>query len=234
MKNTLRRGKSGLGFIRLRIGLCYCHQRGYAMNIGLVEKLAAHPDLISGETEQFYIVGGVSWQTYEALLADLGDDFPGLRVHYLEGMLEVTMPGRKHEISKDNITRLLGAYFEETRTRFYGLGSTTFRREAQCRGAEPDVSFCVESDKEFPDIAIEVVQTSGGIDKLEVYRGLGIPEVWFWQQNQFAIYQLQDGEYALSDRSRFLPPLDFNLLAPYINSPEPLEADPGISCCCSC
>jgi hypothetical protein len=30
---------------------------------------------------------------------------------------------------------------------------------------------------QVPDIAIEVVWTSGGIDKLEVYRGLDVPEV---------------------------------------------------------
>lgn len=194
------------------------------MNLNLIEKLVAHPDLISEEMEQTYTVGGVSWQTYEAFLADLGDEFPGLRVHYLEGMLEITMPGRKHEISKDNIAGLLRVYFEETRTRFYGLGSTTFRREAQRRGAEPDVSFCLESDKAFPDIAIEVLQTSGGIDKLEIYRDLGVPEVWFWQQNQFAVYQVRDGAYVLGDRSQFLPNLDFTLLATYVNYSEPLEA----------
>ncbi len=194
------------------------------MNFDLVEKLIAHPDLISAETEQQYTVSGVSWSAYEALLADLGDDFPGLRVHYLEGTLEITMPGRKHEISKDNIARLLGAYFEETRTRFYGLGSTTFRREAKRRGAEPDTSFCVGTDKEFPDIAIEVVQTSGGINKLEIYRGLGVPEVWFWQNGQFTAYHLRNDVYELIDRSEFLPDLAFPLLATYIQYPEPLDA----------
>jgi Uma2 family endonuclease len=194
------------------------------MNIGLVEKLAAHPELISEETEQQYRVSGVSWQAYEALLADLGDDFPGLRFHYLDGTLEITMPGRKHEISKENISRLLGAYFEETRTRFYGLGSTTFRREAKRRGAEPDVSFCVGTDKEFPDIAIEVLQTSGGINKLELYKGLEVPEVWFWQQGQFAVYYLQGEDYIPRDRSYFLPHLDLALLATYIQHPEPLDA----------
>lgn len=130
------------------------------MNLNLLDKLTEHPELISQETDQHYTISNVSWQAYEALLADLGDDFPGLRVHYLDGTLEITMPGRKHEVSKDNIAGLLRAYFEETRTRFYGL----VRVEAQKRGAEPDGSFCVGTDKELPDIAIEVVQTSGGIN----------------------------------------------------------------------
>lgn len=193
------------------------------MNPRLFDTIKDHPNLISEDTEQQYTVTDVSWQGYEALLADLGDDFPGLRIHYLEGTLEITMPGRKHEVSKDNIAGLLRAYFEETRTRFYGLGSTTFKREAKRRGAEPDVSFCVRSDKEFPDIAIEVVQTSGGINKLEVYRGLGVPEVWFWE-GRFAVYHLREDSYEQVDHSEFLPGLDLALLATYIQHPEPLDA----------
>ncbi len=194
------------------------------MNPDLLEKLNRNPELVRAETEQHYIVTGVSWRAYEALLSDLGDDFPSLRVHYLEGTLEITMPGRKHEINKDNIGRLLGVYFEETRTRFYGLGSTTFRREAAQRGAEPDVSFCMETDKEFPDIAIEVVQTRSGINKLEIYKGLEVPEVWFWQKGGFAVYYLQDGNYKQTSRSQFIPNLELTLLAEYIQHPEPLDA----------
>lgn len=194
------------------------------MNPDLLDKLAHHPELISQDVDQHYTITNVSWQTYEALLADLGDDFPGLRVHYLEGTLQITMPGHKHEVSKDNIGRLLSAYFEETRTRFYGLGSTTFRVEAQKRGAEPDVAFCVGTDKVLPDIAIEIVQTSGGINKLEIYKGLNVPEVWFWQKNKFAVYHLKEGEYEWCDRSQFLPGLDLNLLATFVQSPEPLDA----------
>ncbi len=194
------------------------------MNLNLIDKLKEHPDLISDATDQQYTIADVSWQAYEAFLADLGDDFPGFRVHYLEGTLEITMPGRKHEVSKDNISGLLRIYFEETRTRFYGLGSTTFRREAKRRGAEPDVSFCVETDKEFPDIAVEVVQTDGGINKLDIYQGLDIPEVWFWQRGGFVIYHLRSNGYEQSDHSEFLPNLDLALLATHVQSPEPLDA----------
>lgn len=194
------------------------------MNLDLLDKLKDHPALISDLTDQQYTLTNVGWQAYEAFLADLGDDFPSLRVYYLEGTLEITMPGRKHEVSKDNIAGLLRAYFEETRTRFYGLGSTTFKREAKRRGAEPDVSFCVGTDKEFPDIAIEVVQTSGGINKLEIYQGLEVPEVWFWQKGKFEVYHLRSNGYEQSDRSHFLPALDLTLLATYVESSEPLDA----------
>jgi Uma2 family endonuclease len=194
------------------------------MNSLLLEKIQAHPDLVSTDADQQYTVTGVSWQSYAALLADLGDDVSGLRVHYLEGTLAITMPGRQHEVSKDNIARLLSAYFEETRTRFYGLGSTTFKAEAKRRGAKPDVSFCIGTDKEFPDIAIEVVQTRGGIDKLEIYHGLGVPEVWFWERGKFAVYHLRADAYEPIDRSKFLPDLNLEILSTYIQHPEPLDA----------
>jgi Uma2 family endonuclease len=194
------------------------------MNPLLLEKLNAHPELLSDQADQQYTITGVSWQAYEALLSDLGDDFPGLRVHYLDGTLEITMPGRQHEVVKDNIGRLLGVYFEETRTRFYGLGSTTFRAEAKRRGAEPDVSFCIGIDKEFPDIAIEVVQTSGGVNKLDIYQGLNVVEVWFWQNDQFSVYYLQREGYEPRERSEILPELDLSILATYVMYPEPLDA----------
>jgi Uma2 family endonuclease len=194
------------------------------MNPLLLEKLNAHPELLSDQADQQYTITGVSWQAYEALLSDLGDDFPGLRVHYLDGTLEITMPGRQHEVIKDNIAGLLRAYFEETRTRFYGLGSTTFRAEAKRRGAEPDVSFCIGIDKEFPDIAIEVVQTSGGVNKLDIYQGLNVVEVWFWQNDQFSVYYLQREGYEPRERSEILPELDLSILATYVMYPEPLDA----------
>jgi len=102
-----------------------------------------------------------------------------IQVHHIliQQRLEITMPSRQHEVFKENIGRLLGVYFEETRTRFYSLGSTTFRNEAKRRGAEPDLSFCIGTDKALPDIAIEVVKTSGGIDKLAIYSSSRIHEV---------------------------------------------------------
>lgn len=193
------------------------------MSFGLLEKIAQHPMLQVDDPEQRYIVSGVNWQQYEAFLESL-EDSPWLRVTYLEGTLEIMSPSRRHEFNKDNISRLLSAYFEETRTRFYGLGSTTFRREAKARGVEPDTCYCFSAEREFPDIAIEVVETSGSIDKLAVYKGLGVPEVWFWQKGQFSLYRLQGEQYESIPRSEFLPNLDLNLLAAYVPNPEPLDA----------
>jgi len=47
--------------------------------------------------------------------------------------------------------------------------------------------------KDLPDIAIEVVLTSGGIEKLPVYAGLGVREVWFWEDDAFHLHALRVG-----------------------------------------
>jgi Uma2 family endonuclease len=97
--------------------------------------------------------------------------------------------------------------------------------EAKRRGAKPDTSFCIGTDKSKPDIAIEVVLPRGGIDKLAIYKGLGIADVWFWQQGCFSVYHLQaDDTYALCERSQILSDLDLECLATYGQHPEPLDA----------
>jgi Uma2 family endonuclease len=47
-------------------------------------------------------------------------------------------------------------------------------------------------EKSIPDLAIEVVITSGSIDKLETYRRLGVTEVWLWKVNQLKLYSLRE------------------------------------------
>jgi len=175
------------------------------------------------DSEQLVIINDISWQMYESLLADVEDN-SHLRIAYLEGVLEIMSPSRRHEFIKTNIGRLLDVYFEETRTRFYGLGSTTFRQESVARGIEPDECYCINCEKPVPDIAIEVIVSSGGINSLAIYRGLQVPEVWFWESNSFTLYCLNEGNYQIVARSKFLPQLDLSLLAEYVIFSEPMDA----------
>lgn len=179
--------------------------------------------LQADDPEQRQMISGVSWQGYEALLNDLGDNL-SYRVTYLDGVLELVSPSRLHERNKTIIGSLLEDYFKEKRIRYFPLGSTTFRQEEKRGGTEPDESYCIGEEKEFPDLAIEVVVTSGGIDKLEVYRRLGIQEVWFFKKNQFEIYHLRDEAYEKIAKSELLPNLDLAILAQYATASDPLEA----------
>ncbi|NJO93622.1 MAG: Uma2 family endonuclease, partial [Hydrococcus sp. RM1_1_31] len=91
-------------------------------------------------------------------------------------------------------------------------------------GTEPDESYCIETDKEFPDLAIEVVVTSGSINKLAVYKKLSVKEVWFWQNNQFYIHHLRGDEYKEILISELLPNLNLTLLSQYVTRSDTLEA----------
>lgn len=168
------------------------------------------------------MISGVTWDQYEALLEDF-EDRPGYRIAFLDGMLEIMSPSRRHEISSENIGRLLEVYFEEMRIRFWGLGSTTFRRAERAGGAEADKSYNLGTEKEFPDLVIEVIVTSGGVDKLEIYRRLGVTEVWLFQDDSFALYGLRDEAYEQISASELLPDLDLALLVDYATRSDPLE-----------
>ncbi|NEO85118.1 MAG: hypothetical protein F6J87_12845 [Spirulina sp. SIO3F2] len=115
-------------------------------------------------------------------------------------------------------------YFQETRTRFHGMGSTTFRKIAQERGLEPDECYCLGQKKEFPDIAIEVVLSSGIVNKLDIYRGLGVTEVWQWESGAFKIYQLRAAGYDCVETSQLLPGCDIKQLASYVQPENQFDA----------
>jgi len=173
------------------------------------------------DPEERLILTGVSWQQYSQLLVHFCDRL-SYRLTYLTGTIEIMSPSRRHEVQKKNIARLLEAYLEEVEIDFWGLDSTTFRKEKEQVGKEPDECYCLQTEKEFPDLAIEVVLTSGGMDQLGVYQRLGIREVWLWQNEQLNVYQLQ-GEtgYKQQSASALLPELDLELLARYIEANNP-------------
>jgi len=182
------------------------------------------------DPEERRIIANVTWAQYEALLTDL-DDSLAYRVNYLDGVLEIVSPSRRHESKKTRIGTLLEIYFLETETEYFPTGSTTFRSEVQQVGAEPDESYCIGTDKAFPDLAIEVVVTSGGINRLERFHRLGVQEVWFWQNNCFAIYHLREDSsdletfgYEAIAQSEILPNLDVNLLTECVQNPNSLAA----------
>jgi len=184
------------------------------------------------DPEERRVIANVTWSQYEALLAKL-DDSLAYRVNYLDGVLEIEAPSRRHESGKTRIGDLLLIYFLETDTEYFPTGSTTFRNAEQQVGAEPDESYCIGTDKAVPDLAIEVIVASGGINRLDRFRRLGVREVWFWQNNHFVIYYLREETpaqlaqtfgYEAINQSAILPDLDMNLLSECVQNPNPLAA----------
>lgn len=165
--------------------------------------------------DQHIRLHNVSWRDYEALLAMRGDN-GGVRIAYLDGELELMTPSRDHESLKKMLARLIEAFAEERDIALEGIGSWTLKKSAKARGVEPDECYVVNlraEAPEIPDIAIEVVWTSGGMNKLPIYQGLGIPEVWFWEDGTLTVYGLGEDGYVALPRSKKLPELDTDLLA---------------------
>lgn len=168
--------------------------------------------------EQRMVIYGVRWKDYVILREAL--DTPGLRMTYCEGAIELMSPSRMHERAKKSAARLIELYAFLLGLPLVGYGSTTFRREAKERGAEPDECWRLGSqmrDGEFPDIVLEVIFTKPGIDKLHVYGGFEVPEVWLWRDEAFELYRRgREGGFLRVEHSAFLPELDFAVLARFV------------------
>jgi Uma2 family endonuclease len=53
-----------------------------------------------------------------------------------------------------------------------------------------------------------VIWTKGGINKLEVYRKLGVREVWFYERGNLRFFSLRGEQYEPLTRSELLPGVD--------------------------
>lgn len=172
------------------------------------------PGEIVGTADQRVFLHGVPWSHFEAILA-LRGDAPVPRMAYHAGVLELMTPSRNHESIKKTLARLIELYALRTGARLAGYGGWTLRSAPKAVAIEPDECYILGDPrlKEVPDLAIEVVWTSGGLEKLELYRGLGVAEVWQWRDGAIAIFSLQDDRYVREQRSRWFPDLDMALVA---------------------
>lgn len=163
----------------------------------------------SDDHDHIVILRGVTWADYERVLKMRGDH-SAPRINFLEGVLEIMSPSRTHESFKSMIGCLVEAWCMENDVDITPYGSWTLKEKAVERGAEPDECYVVgdELDPVRPDLAIEVVWTSGGINKLEIYRKLGVREVWYWQKGELALYTLRRDRYVRIPRSKVLPGID--------------------------
>jgi Uma2 family endonuclease len=173
----------------------------------------------------------VGWDGYEKLLAMRGESSVP-RITYLKGVVELMSPSSHHERDKTRFARLLEACAEVANLRLEGYGSWTLTDEQEDCGAEPDECYTLnrlaagESDR--PEVAIEVVWTSGGINKLEVYRRLGVREVWFYEGGSLRFFALRGAkgheDYAEIPSSETIPQLPLELLLACMREPDQTSA----------
>jgi len=170
------------------------------------------PLLNQPSTDQRLIYGGITWQQFKLIQAGFAES-PGVRLFYYNDAIEILMPGREHEVFSRLIGFLIGLFCLENNIEFEPTGSMTQEREGEV-SVQADESYCFGQSKPSPDLAIEVVFTSGGPNKLQRYQALGVPEVWFWQDGLFSLYRLRETHYDKISRSEIpeLATLDIDLL----------------------
>jgi Uma2 family endonuclease len=169
---------------------------------------------------------GLTWREFKAVEQLL--DQPGYRLDFLDGILEIRrMPGEPHETVKERIGSLIELYLLGAGFDFIPTGSTTLENESTSVKREADKSYKLAPGRSRPDLAIEIVFTSGGIDKLEAYKRLKISEVWFWEDGVLEIYHLRhEGKlhYEKIAQSEEVPGIDLELLLRCINMVNHVDA----------
>ena len=178
--------------------------------------------------EQKVILHGISWETYERLLADK-EDRPVPRLAYDRGALEAMRPSFEHEGLARNISVVVTVVAEELEIDELDAGSTTFKREDLERGFEPDGCFYIQHAGRIrgkrridlttdppPDLVIEVDITSPSLNKLSIYAGIGVPEVWHHDGERLTIFCLEGDRYVGVAASRVLPPLDGDTMSGFV------------------
>jgi Uma2 family endonuclease len=169
------------------------------------------------DDDQLVVIEGATWADYERMLEIRGEK-AAPRLTYLEGRLEITSPSRAHESVKSMLGRLIEAWCVEVGVEITPYGSWTIERKEAERGVEPDECYVVgeHDEPDLPDLAIEVVRTSGGVSKLDVYRKIGVREVWFWRRGKIEIFALRDDRYEPVTASEVLPGIDHALVARFV------------------
>ncbi len=170
------------------------------------------------------VLDGISWEKF-AQIETTFQDIEGVRFIYLDGDLEIIMsPSKAHEDAKSTIGLLLEAYMRAKKIRFYTTGSVTLGNKEITGRKEPDESYNIHSKKDIPDLVIEVIVTSGDINILEIYRRIGISEVWFYQNSILTVYLLKNEQYLKVNQSELLPELNLETFTKYISYPDQYDA----------
>jgi len=201
--------------------------------VNSLKELINEPELTQiNDPEEIFTTSEISWNQYESLLAKLGDN-SHYRITYLDGVLEIVSPSLRHEKIKKRLATLIEFYLIKKRIKHTPMGSTRVKKQLKKVGAEPDECYCIGEEKYIPNLAVEVILTRGSIDKLDIYRRLGVTEVWLGKTNRLKLYHLREATPSVFEEtygyeqivtSELLPELNIALLEQCVFISDQIEA----------
>ncbi|NEQ95200.1 MAG: Uma2 family endonuclease [Cyanothece sp. SIO2G6] len=166
------------------------------------EKHATAPDIAPSTAATRIVLEGISWETYERLLAETGEH-RHQRFTYCDGFLEIMVPLEQHEEPTRLFEHFLAVFIDVLELELRSLGSLTMKNPGQQKGLEPDGCFYIQNEAvvrgvetlDFeihppPDLAVEVDNSHGSLNKFPIYAALKIPEIWRLRRGILTIYQL--------------------------------------------
>lgn len=154
----------------------------------------------------------MTWEDYESLANNNNSNY---RISYYEQVITLMSPSRNHERIAQTITILINAYCRAFGIEYFALGSTDIRNPPHS-AKQPDAQYCFNTEKDIPDLAVEVIYSGGGITDLDKYQNLNVKEVWLWQNNELKIYWLVGSSWNQVDHSKSLEKLTKSLLNKHI------------------
>ncbi|MFN5140206.1 MAG: Uma2 family endonuclease [Pseudanabaena sp.] len=179
-------------------------------------------------SENRVLLHGVSWETFECLLADVGDRRKTL-FNYIKGNLEIMSPLSLHEGSSRFFDKLLTIFVDELDIDMRCLGSLLMKSSELKIGGEPDSCYYIKNELAIraqenvivgqdppPDLVLEVDITNPSDRRLPIYALLGVPEVWRYDGYSLEFLALQNGGYVAIENSLSFPTLPAAIIVEYV------------------
>ncbi|MHB1425194.1 MAG: Uma2 family endonuclease [Gemmataceae bacterium] len=188
--------------------------------------ILVQPSKIKIEARQRFVLWNLGWDAYEKIVEGLNEQH--VRTTYDRGDLELMSPLPIHEAIKAWFTHFILVLAEELDFPVVEVGGPTLRSRISDRGLEPDDCFYLASaakvmdwetlnlDREPPpDLALEVEITCSCLDRMGVYAGLKVPEIWRFDGAEWHVHLLgSDDRYLESPVSDALPYLPMPEILP--------------------
>jgi Uma2 family endonuclease len=173
---------------------------------------------ITVEGDQCVSLHGIDWKGYGTMLRLRGErSIP--KIVYLDGSLLLVSPSFPHEFLKKRFSAFVQEIVVGLKIPCIPSGSLTLRRQRKRGGVEGDESYYLAKAAQIagkhevdartdppPDLAIEIVHTHSARAAIEVYRRLGVSEVWVCDAEKLRVLVRQpNGRYADAESSAVFP-----------------------------